>query len=150
MDKYTRTTAGTWVLVQALAWGRHKGTPRAAGYLLPVLLVMAGASAALTAVTGGNGSSVNVLWGVVLAVILLPAGLAWGVYRHRRFQDRTWGADDEATSEAGLAAARTVLTPGQKQLYKTVVHEWVRQHRVSDPDNRFARLQERDVATSGT
>ncbi|MDN5760348.1 MAG: hypothetical protein L0H59_17795 [Tomitella sp.] len=149
MDRYTGTAAGVWVTTEALSWGRYKGAPRAAGYLLPTLGLVAGLCAAITAATGGAGSNMNVVWSLVAAVLLLPGSVTLLVYRRRRFQDRLWGADIDATERAGIHAARTVLAPGQPRLYKTIAHEWARRLNSLDPDNRFARLDDRFAAHGG-
>lgn len=146
LDHYTGTAAGVWVATETLSWGRHKGVPRKAGYFLPILGLLIGAFSAITAATGGGGDNMTTVWALVVGVLAIPGSMALLVYRRRRFRDRLWGADIAATERAGLASARTVLTPAGPRLYKTLLHEWARRLNALDPGNRLARLEDRFAA----
>ncbi|WP_137726361.1 hypothetical protein [Prescottella subtropica] len=139
LDHHTGAAAGQWLTVHALSWGQYPARQRTPGYTTPTVLLILAAICASTAVSGGVDSSSR-LTALVAAVMLAPAG-AWLLhYRRRRFQDRLWAADSEATTAAGLAAAETILTATAPELYKTAVHTWIGNRRTTTPAGRLRRL----------
>ncbi|APE12539.1 MULTISPECIES: hypothetical protein [Rhodococcus] len=149
LETHTGTAEGQWLTVHALSWARYPLRQHRPGYTTPILLLLLALLCTITTFTDDNDSAGRLV--ALVAAAFLATGGAWLLrYRRHRFQERTWAADTEATSVAGLAAAETLLTPASPELYKTAVHSWINQHRTTTVDARLRRLRTRSSETCGS
>lgn len=147
LETYTGTAEGQWLTVRALSWARYPTRQHQPSYATPTLMLILAALCAFTAVNddADNASQLSTL---IAAIFLTPVGVWLLRYRHRRFQNRTWAADSEATNAAGLPAAKNLLTPCAPELHKTALHTWINQHRTMTPTARLQRLCDRSDGRS--
>ena len=148
IDTHTDTDAGRWIVANSLSWAQYPPRQHKPGYGTP-LGMLAAVLILLPAAFSHDVDSSSRLTALVAAAMLVPAGLWLLRYRRRRFQDRTWAADSEATSAAGLPAAQRLLTTTEPALYKTIVHTWINQRRTTAPAARLQRLQQRERTPRG-
>lgn len=144
VDTRTDTAAGRWLVANTLSWAQYPPRQHKPGYGAPIGM-LAAVLILLPAAFSNDVDSSSRLTALVAAVMLAPAGLWLLRYRRRRFQDRIWAADSEATIAAGLAAAKQLLKTTEPDLYKTVVHTWINDRRTTAPTARLQRLQQRNV-----